>query len=572
MRFSPRGSTWPCRYRSGSVRRTGDAARWPRRACTLAALSRKVLIVGSGPAAAAAALACASRSDVHVTVLDIGARLEPSLDRARERLATAPPGQWRAEDLAAVGELPASSRVKGPPQKRAFGSDFPFRDVGQLEGIVGSGGANDALVSGAFGGFSNVWGAQVMPFPEATFRDWPVGLDEMRRHYGEVLKQIPFAAEEDDLAGSFPLLAPAAALPTLSERTAAVLSRYERHRAAVNRRRIIVGRARLAFDAARCVRCGLCMTGCPHQLIYSASQTIDHLQQGGALEYLAGLLAVRVEEDAKSATVVAKELESGRLRRFTADRVFLACGGVGTARLVAGSLDLGGRELRLQESSQFVLPFLSLAPTAHDPRASSEFTLNQFNMAVELDGGRGDVAHLHFYTYNQAFDDQLPSIFRTRLGAPLGAQVLRRVSVAFGYLPAWASPEPVLRIGDTEATDALPPIEVSGQRVAGFRNPTLRGVVRRIISAAPALDLWPILPMLRISALAKSYHWGSAFPHTRGQVGDGMRSDVLGRIGTWRRIHAIDGSTLPSVAATTFTLTVMANAHRIVEMSLKQLD
>jgi choline dehydrogenase-like flavoprotein len=31
----------------------------------------------------------------------------------------------------------------------------------------------------------------------------------------------------------------------------------------------------------------------------------------------------------------------------------------------------------------------------------------------------------------------------------------------------------------------------------------------------------------------------------------------------WDRVHLVDGSVLPTIASTTFTLTVMANAHRI---------
>ena len=69
------------------------------------------------------------------------------------------------------------------PEKRIYGSDFPFRDVGQLDGITALGDANPSVVSGAYGGFSNVWGAQVMPFSEATFDLWPVSLGEMGPHY-----------------------------------------------------------------------------------------------------------------------------------------------------------------------------------------------------------------------------------------------------------------------------------------------------------------------------------------------------------------------------------------------------
>ena len=68
-----------------------------------------------------------------------------------------------------ISRQPVPTRRGGLPQKRAYGSDFPFRDVGQLAGIEPLGSANPSVVSGAYGGFSNVWGAQIMPFSKPTF-------------------------------------------------------------------------------------------------------------------------------------------------------------------------------------------------------------------------------------------------------------------------------------------------------------------------------------------------------------------------------------------------------------------
>jgi choline dehydrogenase-like flavoprotein len=43
----------------------------------------------------------------------------------------------------------------------------------------------------------------------------------------------------------------------------------------------------------------------------------------------------------------------------------------------------------------------------------------------------------------------------------------------------------------------------------------------------------------------------------------------LGRLAAWDNIHLVDASVFPSVPATTFTLTVMANAHRIASRVLE---
>jgi hypothetical protein len=188
-------------------------------------------------------------------------------------------------------------------------------------------------------------------------------------------------------------------------------------------------------------------------LIYSASQTLDRLRAGGRITYHGGLLAVGIEESASGASVTAKDLETGRLQRFSAGRVLVACGGIGTSRLAMGSLELLDAPVNVAESAQFMLPFLSARPTA-DPQQSADFTLNQFNMVLDLDADGHDVSQLHFYTYNHAFLDAFPSILRSRRARAVRGQLLRRLSVALGYLPSWASP----RFVNASAT----------RRVAGF--------------------------------------------------------------------------------------------------------
>src|SRR5664280_836164 len=76
----------------------------------------------------------------------------------------------------------------------------------------------------------------------------------------------------------------------------------------------------------------------------------------------------------------------------------------------------------------------------------------------------------------------------------------------------------------------------------------LARVLRRVTSAAPLLDLWPAFPALSVSASGNSYHWGSVFPHSVSPK-SAFSSDVLGRVGGWKRVHLIDASAFPTVPA-----------------------
>jgi choline dehydrogenase-like flavoprotein len=530
-----------------------------------------VLIIGSGPAAAGAALALSRRDDVKIIVLDVGTRLEDDTRALVDVLAGAPSEAWSPTIVKEISVRPVVSGSGTLPQKRTYGSDFPFRDVGQLTGVTAQGRANETVISGAYGGFSNVWGAQVMPFTSASFDTWPVDRPEMEPHYRAVLSNLPFAGEEDDLAELFPLLTRAAPLPTLAPRSAMVLDSYARSRPRLRRLGITMGRARLAFEPSGCIRCGLCMTGCPYSLIYSASQTFDALRLQGRIDYRPGLVAFRVGEDTEGPHVWVRERSTGEPLCFRADRILVACGAMGTTRLVLGSMQHPPTTLTLAESVQFALPTVSLRPTP-DPRLRSEFTLNQFNMVVGLDDHGLDVAQIHFYPYNPAYLTALPPILDTPLAAPLTTQLLRRLTVGLGYLPSWASPRVRVTVGRRSPATDLPDLVVSQDDWP--RPPMLGEVLRKMWRAAPHLDLWPVTPRLLVSGAGKSYHFGGSFPHRRdgARPGPALSTDRWGRLPDWEHVHLVDASVFPSVPATTFTLTIMANAHRIAEESMELTD
>lgn len=517
------------------------------------------IVIGSGPAAAAATLALLARDTESVVVMDLGASVESDRQQLLASVGSGHPDEWSVEVRAVLAQKPTAENHGELPQKRVLGSDFPFRDLGQLNGIDVVSGGNRSIVSGAFGGFSNAWGAQILPFTRETIGEWPVAYDDLVPHYEAILRHLPFAAVNDDYTELFPLLAPAAPLPPLSDGAEAILERYARHRSAVRRLGVLVGRARLAFAASHCVKCGLCLTGCPFDLIYSARQTLAPMIRRGSVRHEPGLLVLEIGEDEVGCWVRAQRLTDGSIVTKRADRVFVAAGALGSTRIVLNSVRRSVRRLELAESVQFVLPFFS-GRAQRDPRTYSTFTLNQVSMAVRYGREGLDLAHLHLYPYNPVFDDELPGPIAH--SPRLKTTLLKRTVAALGYLPSWASPSMVVDVKDY-GVDQLPVVRLSGRRSAAT-GPALAKTMARLMGVAPALDLWPGLPVLRLSGPGKSYHFGGSLPHVAREPREGaLETDVLGRTAEWRRIHIVDGAVLPTVPSTTFTLSVMANAHRI---------
>jgi NAD-dependent dihydropyrimidine dehydrogenase PreA subunit len=525
------------------------------------------LIVGSGPAAAGVALALSHHRDEQITVIDIGTRLSADKQLVMKRLAALPPSEWPADQVNLIRSQTVRKDHHALPEKRSYGSDYPFRDVGQLQGLHAAGRTNRSVISGAYGGFSTVWGAQVMPLTEEMFAEWPVTFEQMTPHYRAILDHIPFAAEKDDLAEMFPFLGQPSPLPPLHPRTQMVLDAYQRHRDRLRALGITLGHARLALKSDQCVLCGLCLTGCPHSLIYSAAQTFDALVEQGRVKYIGGLIAYRLSESGDRARVEAWDTDNNSTHTFEADRVYVACGGFGSTRLVLGSLRHYDRAVEVQESVQFVLPALSAKRTP-GPDAVKSFTLNQFNMIVSVNGSGRDLAQIHFYSSDPSYRDALPAPLRLRVARPAANEILRHATLGLGYLPSWASPRLRVVARQPQGSTLLPELEIGPESAATGRMPMLKQVVRRMLRAAPYLDLLPVTAMQYVSASAKSYHFGGSFPHAQSGLPSSLSTDRLGRMRSWQRIHIVDGSVLPAIPATTFTLTVMANAHRIAAESV----
>ena len=89
----------------------------------------------------------------------------------------------------------------------------------------------------------------------------------------------------------------------------------------------------------------------------------------------------------------------------------------------------------------------------------------------------------------------------------------------------------------------------------------VRRVVRKLLGQARKLGAVPLPMLLQMGKPGRSFHAGGSFPmRTNPSV---LETDTIGRPAGWRRVHAVDATVLPSIPATTITLTVMANAHRI---------
>jgi choline dehydrogenase-like flavoprotein len=292
------------------------------------------IVIGSGPAGLSAAMALLE-SGASVQLVDVGLRLEDERRLVMTKLGETTPDQWDPQDVAYLQEG-ANADAKGLALKRLFGSDFPYRDASESLGLEIPDGS--LKPSFALGGLSNTWGAVVLPYSDRDLEGWPISSGDLAPHYRKVGEFMPISAAADRLASEYPIHVDRPEPPLPSRQAARLLAHLERHRGPLERAGIRFGQARIAMKTSGCRRCGICLAGCPYDLIYNTRQTIERLESEHRFSYLPGLVVRTLEERGEQVVVRAEDANSGASRELRAERCFLAAGVIPSARIVLESL------------------------------------------------------------------------------------------------------------------------------------------------------------------------------------------------------------------------------------------
>jgi choline dehydrogenase-like flavoprotein len=519
-----------------------------------------IFVIGSGPAG----MACSSallESGEKVTMLDAGLELESSRRMQMASLQSIPSTSWPKESVGFLRDEVKATR-DGIPMKLAYGSDFAYRDPTGLPITVDGAYGKPSF---ARGGLSNVWGASVLPYRTEDMTDWPITAGDLAPHYRAVLGMMPFAGRHDGLEEQFPLYHDDPGMLGGSSQAEALLRDLELNASRLSSRGVRFGASRLAVQAEGagkpgCVHCGMCLYGCPYEFIYNSAHTLDELQGNGSFTYRPGVVVEHLEEVSSQVEVTGRNLDGAGGFQMRADKVFVACGVLSTARILLASLDAYGQPIHALDNCYFLLP---LVRYRGQPGALGERLHTLAQVFIEMvDPAIGPRrAHLQVYTYNELLREEMARMMGPVRGAlpMIQRSLLGRLLLVQGYLHSDLSGRIriVLNCGKEGAS---PTLDLTGEPNPQT-GPALVALRRRLWAERAAMKAVPISRMLRVGLPGRGFHTGGTFP-MRAHPGP-FEVDVLGRPHGFTRVHVVDASVFPSLPATTITLSVMANAHRI---------
>jgi ferredoxin len=404
----------------------------------------------------------------------------------------------------------------------------------------------------------------MLPYTDQDLRDWPISSNDLADSYRNLAHFVPMSGEPDQLEQPFPFYREKITSLERSEQTGALLSFLDRHKSALNNKGIGFGRARVAVDStggpAGCRYCGYCLDGCPYGSIFNPRLHWKRLEREGTKIHK-GFYAIEFEEDAEGVTLSTVNVRDGSVRQFRGGRLFAGIGAIATTRLVARSIKVIHRPVRILDSQYFFFPLLSYRK-AKD--VTVRFTLAE--IFLEILNPRISDHYIHFQVYGlsemfrRAIASMVPSFLRrnTLLSAVEG-----RFYLVQGFLHSSESAHLELTVSSSRP-------DADEIHIRGVANPIAAQVSRRVQSLLRgSLAGFGIIPPMSPEMVApgRSFHAGGSFPMGSGNAP--FCSDLLGRPAGLSRTHLLDASTFPSIPASTIAYTSMANSDRIVSETFR---
>jgi len=441
-------------------------------------------------------------------------------------------------------------QLSRPTRKLLNGSTLPYRNTlygNQLQ--IDSAGPTGITRNFINGGFSMVWGATMLPFPNDVGQneDFTSNLNEF---YQFISHQIPISGFDSALSNDYPQFSYTQDPLIPSSRFLAIIQNSETISTAEED--FLTGSASLAVHNIfgtenSCNYCGKCITACPKNLIWNSKKYFSSLNGSHIADVIK---KVRVEKIEKSTnglmTIVGINIQDGESVKFGPfKKILLATGPLETFSILSRSLIIG-KETELADSQMIYLIFFTFRKSI----GSSAHTLSQAFARIKTRDSSFQPIHLQLYEYSEDVLNRARELSPVAKILPVRLLrfILRRCVFAIGYLDSRDSGTIRIRLLEDSS------LEAQGMKM---RQGDRKLVLKKIGRYARKNGWLPLKFLARFGTPGESIHYGA---NLYGKVD----SDTHSTIQDWKDLHILDSSVLPFVPAGPITFTVMANSARIV--------
>lgn len=294
--------------------------------------------------------------------------------------------------------------------------------------------------------------------------------------------------------------------------------------------------------------------------------TIEALKKHFNFKYLNNFLAVKFEEKESHIELEVKNLKFNIIEKFNCNKLIIACGALGSARIVLRSFKEHIQQLPILCNPYYYVPCINIKMLG---KQLSQFktSMAQAMMLFEPDGNKVETVSVAFYSYRSLM------LYRLINEVPIGIkesrifmQFLQDSFVIAGvHFPEYLSEKKYLRL----ITDLSSPThdklsiyyELNKDEIKKIKN--YHTIIKQTLRK---LNCYPLKTIK--AGNGSSIHYAGSIPFLKNAKKYGTtRPDGL--LNCTKNVYLADGSGFNYLPAKGITFTLMANAHNVACNILK---
>ena len=516
----------------------------------------EVIIVGTGPSGAAAALGFAEHGIIPL-ILDVGKEpsdVKPVDDNIYSYRKTHDAFEVMIGRNYEMLDHVINKKSPSPKISSPF-MQFVIEDADRLTPIEEKG--SHIIQSFAKGGLASAWGAGLYRFLDDELRGVPINASDLDPYYDRLTKEIGISGDNDDLDPFFGstegLLRPL----ELSGKAKKLFSMYKKKKKELNAKGVFIGRPRLGvlsedYDGRSAYNYSNLEMWIPNlPYVYTPAFTIRKLVDEEKALYRRSVIVRSWERKKDYLTVNAEDLDDGSLISFDCKKLVLAAGTVNSSKIVLESKKDYGKKLPFIENSLVQVPLVS--PSFIGKKLEKDaFGLTNLNIVINNSANnlrlQGSLIELTSPA-RALFHEMMP--FSAKDNLTFIKYLLPAISILFLYFP-----------GSRETAGYLMLTPDRKLEIKSLPCNVGKDIIREIARIFRSMGV--LTHPLIIKPPAHSLHYVGTMPMEEAPQHE-YSCDKFGELYNEPGVHIVDGSLLAYVPSKNHSFTLMANAMRIAD-------
>jgi len=420
----------------------------------------------------------------------------------------------------------------------------------------------EGMISLSRGGLANAWGAGVYRFTDRDLYDFPIDSSELTPYYDALTSHIGISGTNDDLVPFFLKEKKLLESINLSKIAQEFLNLYEKNRNFFNANNLFVGRSRIAvltspyngrekypYDHMEFFKPNI-------QAIYTPAFTMNKLIEDQAVTYFNNTLVKRFEEKKGYVQVYGKNIETGQDVVFKGKRLFIGAGTQNTSRIVLASNNDKSTRLPILDNPMTCFPLLRPGKIGH-MTDENDASIVQLNMIYD-DVHRHSPVQMSFFGTNGPLRTDV--LFDLPLPVTSSIKLLKYLSAATAlvmmFYPGKRYSHNYLKLGG------------NGELIVNYERDKPDNLAEKLIPLFRKIGYFSSTFLVKHFSMGTGLHYAGSLPMKK--IPERYECNHDGLLHGTNDIYIIDGACFTSLPSKNLTFTIMANAMRIAEKSLRQ--